>query len=140
MLAAYAARITRTTRSPPWRSASARTRTPRTAGRRCGPHGRAEPPRRLVAKGVGLPADRLPMILGCDGAGVDADGNEVIVHAVVPSDGLDRRRDPRPATDAPVGAPRRHAGRAGRRAGGQRRAEAGGYAVGDGRLPLRRPG
>ena len=28
-------------------------------------------------KGVGLPQDRLPMILGCDGAGVDADGNEV---------------------------------------------------------------
>jgi NADPH:quinone reductase-like Zn-dependent oxidoreductase len=38
-------------------------------------------------RGVGLPADRLPMILGCDGAGVDEDGNEVIIHAVVPSDG-----------------------------------------------------
>lgn len=36
-------------------------------------------------RGVGLPADRLPMILGCDAAGLDADGNEVIVHAVVPS-------------------------------------------------------
>ncbi len=34
-------------------------------------------------RGVGLPADRLPMILGCDAAGVDADGNEVIVHAVI---------------------------------------------------------
>ncbi|MGI8888605.1 MAG: zinc-binding dehydrogenase [Nocardioidaceae bacterium] len=34
-------------------------------------------------RGVGLPADRLPMILGCDAAGVDADGNEVVVHAVV---------------------------------------------------------
>ena len=34
-------------------------------------------------QGVGLPADRLPMVLGCDGAGVDEDGNEVIVHAVV---------------------------------------------------------
>lgn len=34
-------------------------------------------------KGIGLPADRLPMILGCDAAGVDADGNEVIVHALV---------------------------------------------------------
>ncbi|WP_067455165.1 zinc-binding dehydrogenase [Actinomadura macra] len=34
-------------------------------------------------KGVGLPAERLPMILGCDAAGVDEDGNEVIVHAVV---------------------------------------------------------
>jgi NADPH:quinone reductase-like Zn-dependent oxidoreductase len=48
-------------------------------------------------KGVGLPADRLPMILGCDGAGVDAEGNEVIVHAVVPSDGWtgDETLDPR---------------------------------------------
>jgi NADPH:quinone reductase-like Zn-dependent oxidoreductase len=34
-------------------------------------------------RGVGLPADRLPMILGCDAAGVTADGREVIVHAVV---------------------------------------------------------
>jgi NADPH:quinone reductase-like Zn-dependent oxidoreductase len=38
-------------------------------------------------QGVGLAADRLPMILGCDGAGVDEAGNEVIIHAVVPSDG-----------------------------------------------------
>lgn len=37
--------------------------------------------------GVGLPADRLPMILGCDGAGVDALGREVIVHSVVASEG-----------------------------------------------------
>jgi NADPH:quinone reductase-like Zn-dependent oxidoreductase len=34
-------------------------------------------------QGVGLPADRLPMVLGCDGAGVDEDGNEVVVHAVI---------------------------------------------------------
>ena len=48
-------------------------------------------------RGVGLPADRLPMILGCDGAGLDADGNEVIIHAVVPSDGWtgDETLDPR---------------------------------------------
>ena len=48
-------------------------------------------------RGVGLPADRLPMILGCDGAGVDPDGNEVIIHAVVPSDGWrgDETLDPR---------------------------------------------
>jgi NADPH:quinone reductase-like Zn-dependent oxidoreductase len=49
-------------------------------------------------RGVGLPADRLPMILGCDGAGVDEAGNPVLVHAVVASDGwrgeetLDPRR------------------------------------------------
>ncbi|CAB4629731.1 unannotated protein [freshwater metagenome] len=34
-------------------------------------------------KGVGLRSEQLPMILGCDGAGIDADGNEVIVHAVI---------------------------------------------------------
>jgi NADPH:quinone reductase-like Zn-dependent oxidoreductase len=37
-------------------------------------------------RGVGLPEDRLPMILGCDAAGVDADGNEVIVHSVIATD------------------------------------------------------
>ena len=36
-------------------------------------------------RGVGLPAERMPMILGCDAAGVDEDGNEVVVHAVVSS-------------------------------------------------------
>jgi NADPH:quinone reductase-like Zn-dependent oxidoreductase len=35
-------------------------------------------------RGVGLPAERLPMILGCDAAGVDAEGNEVVVYPVVP--------------------------------------------------------
>jgi len=34
-------------------------------------------------RGVGLSADRLPMILGCDASGVDPEGNEVVVHAVV---------------------------------------------------------
>ena len=38
-------------------------------------------------QGVGLPADRLPMTLGCDGAGVDEDGNEVILHSVIASPG-----------------------------------------------------
>jgi NADPH:quinone reductase-like Zn-dependent oxidoreductase len=36
-------------------------------------------------RGVGLPEDRLPMILGCDAAGLDEDGNEVVVHAVISS-------------------------------------------------------
>jgi NADPH:quinone reductase-like Zn-dependent oxidoreductase len=36
-------------------------------------------------KGVGLPAERLPMVLGCDGAGLDENGREVIVHAVISS-------------------------------------------------------
>src|SRR6478672_8276348 len=48
-------------------------------------------------RGVGLSADRLPMILGCDGAGTDEAGNEVLIHAVVPSDGWrgDETLDPR---------------------------------------------
>jgi NADPH:quinone reductase-like Zn-dependent oxidoreductase len=46
-------------------------------------------------RGVGLPADRLPMILGCDAAGIDEDGNDVVVHAVIgdPSGG-DETLDP----------------------------------------------
>ncbi len=48
-------------------------------------------------RGVGLPADRLPMVLGCDGAGLDDDGNEVVVHAVVsdPDWSGDETFDPR---------------------------------------------
>jgi NADPH:quinone reductase-like Zn-dependent oxidoreductase len=34
-------------------------------------------------RGVGLRQESLPMILGCDAAGLDEDGNEVVVHAVV---------------------------------------------------------
>lgn len=49
-------------------------------------------------RGVGLPADRLPMILGCDAAGVTDDGREVVVHAVVNDPGYlgaDETYDPR---------------------------------------------
>ncbi|NUR66111.1 MAG: alcohol dehydrogenase catalytic domain-containing protein, partial [Streptomyces sp.] len=38
-------------------------------------------------KGVGLSEDKLPMILGCDAAGVDADGNEVVLHSVIGQSG-----------------------------------------------------
>lgn len=34
-------------------------------------------------RGVGIRAEQLPMILGCDAAGIDEDGNEVICHAVI---------------------------------------------------------
>jgi NADPH:quinone reductase-like Zn-dependent oxidoreductase len=34
-------------------------------------------------RGVGISPDRLPIVLGCDAAGVDADGNEVVIHAVI---------------------------------------------------------
>ncbi len=49
-------------------------------------------------RGVGLPADRLPMILGCDAAGITDDGREVIVHAVINSPdfiGSDATYDPK---------------------------------------------
>jgi NADPH:quinone reductase-like Zn-dependent oxidoreductase len=49
-------------------------------------------------RGVGLPADRLPMILGCDAAGVDEDGNEFVVHGVIgdaSAGGGDETLDPR---------------------------------------------
>src|SRR6187200_2836264 len=49
-------------------------------------------------RGVGLAADRLPMILGCDAAGVTEDGREVIVHAVINSPdfaGSDATYDPK---------------------------------------------
>ncbi|MER5431855.1 zinc-binding dehydrogenase [Streptomyces sp. NPDC002588] len=38
-------------------------------------------------RGVGIRPERLPLILGCDAAGVDEDGNEVVVHSVVTSPG-----------------------------------------------------
>jgi NADPH:quinone reductase-like Zn-dependent oxidoreductase len=34
-------------------------------------------------RGVGLKEEALPMILGCDAAGLDEDGNPVVVHAVI---------------------------------------------------------
>lgn len=49
-------------------------------------------------RGQGLKADALPMILGCDAAGVDEDGNEVVVHAVINDPaftGTDETTDPR---------------------------------------------
>ncbi len=40
-------------------------------------------------RGVGLPPDRLPMVLGTDATGVDDGGRPVLVHAVIPSPGYD---------------------------------------------------
>jgi NADPH:quinone reductase-like Zn-dependent oxidoreductase len=47
-------------------------------------------------RGVGLPAERYPMVLGTDAAGVTADGREVLVHAVLASPGWvgDETEDP----------------------------------------------
>lgn len=49
-------------------------------------------------RGVGISPDRLPIVLGCDAAGVDDDGNDVIVHAVIGDPavaGGDETLDPR---------------------------------------------
>src|SRR5918994_725331 len=48
-------------------------------------------------KGVGLKQEALPMILGCDAAGLDEYGNEVVVHAVIsdPSWQGDETLDPK---------------------------------------------
>jgi len=48
-------------------------------------------------KGVGLAEDQLPMVLGCDAAGVTDDGRDVVVHAVISTPGWtgDETLDPR---------------------------------------------
>jgi len=48
-------------------------------------------------RGVGLKEDQLPMTLGCDAAGYDEEGNEVLVHAVVSDPGWagDETLDPK---------------------------------------------
>lgn len=38
-------------------------------------------------RGVGLGEDSLPMILGCDAAGLDSDGNEVVVYSLIGATG-----------------------------------------------------
>ncbi|WP_436773592.1 zinc-binding dehydrogenase [Yinghuangia sp. YIM S09857] len=43
-------------------------------------------------KGVGITDKQLPMVLGCDAAGVDEDGNEVVVHSVIGGLGTDEPR------------------------------------------------
>ncbi|MGH3631268.1 MAG: quinone oxidoreductase family protein, partial [Sciscionella sp.] len=48
-------------------------------------------------RGVGIAEERFPMILGCDGAGVLADGSEVVLHSVISSPGWtgDETLDPK---------------------------------------------
>ncbi|MBB2914027.1 NADPH:quinone reductase-like Zn-dependent oxidoreductase [Streptosporangium becharense] len=48
----------------------------------------------FTLRGVGIGQERLPMVLGCDAAGLDEDGNEVIVHSVIGS-GPDETLDPK---------------------------------------------
>ena len=52
----------------------------------------------FTLRGVGIKADQLPMVLGCDAAGIDEDGNEVVVHSVIgdpDAGGGDETLDPR---------------------------------------------
>ncbi|MGH9028440.1 MAG: zinc-binding dehydrogenase [Acidimicrobiales bacterium] len=48
-------------------------------------------------RGVGIDPGRLPIVLGCDAAGTDEEGNEVVVHSVITSAGWtgDDTLDPR---------------------------------------------
>jgi len=48
-------------------------------------------------RGVGLPEERMPMILGTDAAGLDENGDEVVVHGVIASPGWtgDETLDPK---------------------------------------------
>lgn len=47
-------------------------------------------------RGVGITAEQLPVVLGCDAAGVDEAGNEVVVHSVVAdAAGGDETMDPK---------------------------------------------
>jgi NADPH:quinone reductase-like Zn-dependent oxidoreductase len=48
-------------------------------------------------RGVGLSPDALPLVLGCDAAGVDDEGREVVVHSVIGDPGWrgDETLDPR---------------------------------------------
>ena len=86
-------------------------------------------------RGVGLREDALPMILGCDAAGVDEDGNEVVVHSVISDRGWrgDETLDPRRSILSR--AARRDVRRAGRGAAAQPRAQAAGAVVRGGGVP-----
>jgi len=52
----------------------------------------------FTLRGIGIAADRFPMILGCDAAGIDEQsGSEVVVHSVISSPGFegDETLDPK---------------------------------------------
>jgi NADPH:quinone reductase-like Zn-dependent oxidoreductase len=52
----------------------------------------------FTLRGVGISEDRLPIVLGCDAAGLDENGNEVVVHAIIAdadAGGGDETLDPR---------------------------------------------
>ena len=84
-----------TTRSPAWWSASAPSPRRPTGGRPSPCRAAALNHHDLWSlRGVGLREEQLPMILGCDAAGIDEDGNEVVVHAVDQRPDVDRATRP----------------------------------------------
>ena len=89
-------------------------------------------------RGIGLPEERLPMIIGCDAAGIDDEGNEVVVHAVLGDPEFPGGEIVDPKPHPALRAPPRHAGRAGRGAAPQPGAEAGGPQLRGGLLPADR--
>ena len=127
-------------RRPAGRPGARRARRARPAGRV--DHGHGQGRRRSTITTCGRcaawasRADRLPIVLGCDAAGLDADGNEVVVHAVI-SDPAARGGDETmdPAAVAAVRALRRDVRRAGRRAPAQPGAQARRAVLRRGRLP-----
>ncbi|CAM5281185.1 hypothetical protein SGLAM104S_01419 [Streptomyces glaucescens] len=86
-------------------------------------------------RGVGLPEDRLPMILGCDAAGIDEDGNEVVLHSVIGQSGHGVGQG---APLHPHRALPGHLRRAGRRTDLEHPAQAQGAVLRGGRLPADR--
>jgi len=52
----------------------------------------------FTLRGIGIKPERLPIVLGCDGAGIDEDGNAVVIHGVIgdpDAGGGDETLDPR---------------------------------------------
>ena len=86
-------------RWPGWTWGSGRTRCPPTGGSTVTVKAAALNHHDVwTLRGVGISADRLPIVLGCDAAGLDPDGNEVIVHSVIAdpdAGGGDETLDPR---------------------------------------------
>ncbi len=122
---------TRTIRCRAWWSASGPTRSHRRAGR--GSRCKAASLNHhdlWTLRGVGIKAEQLPMILGCDAAGIDeSTGDEVVVHAVINQPGWTGDDTVDPKRSPAVGEAPGFAGRIRDRAEAQRGAEARGPVV-----------
>ena len=121
MRAAYATALTPTPRWTAWSSVSVPSPRPRPGWTPSQVKAASLNHHDLwTLRGVGIKADQLPMILGCDAAGIDtATGAEVVRALGDQLRGLDRRRDPGPG---PLAAEREAPGHAGRTGHGADRA------------------